>query len=72
MYLINGFGWAFPGFGLDLPTGSGLVGSGLGVSTDWISHEKVHMGNNKSLTNPASTNKIIPSDGVVMVLECIF
>ena len=28
--------------------------------------KKVHMGNNKSL---ASTNKIIPSYGVVMVLE---
>ena len=34
--------------------------------------KKVHMGNNKSLTNPASTNKIVPSYGVVMVLECIF
>ena len=34
--------------------------------------KKVHMGNNKSLVNPASTNKIVSSYGVVMVLECIF
>ena len=33
--------------------------------------KKVHMGNNKSLSNPASTNKIVPFYGVVMVLECI-
>ena len=33
--------------------------------------KKVHMGNNKALVNPASTNKIVPSYGVVMVLECI-
>ena len=33
--------------------------------------KKVHMGNNKSLANPASTDKIVPSYGVVMVLECI-
>ena len=30
--------------------------------------KKVHMGNNKSLANSASTNKIVPSYGVVMVL----
>ena len=29
--------------------------------------KKVHMGNNKSLVNPSSTNKIVPSYGVVMV-----
>ena len=34
--------------------------------------KKVHMSSNKSLANPTSTNKIIPSHGVVMVLECIF
>ena len=34
--------------------------------------KKVHMSNNKSLANPDSTNKVIPSYGVVMVLECIF
>ena len=34
--------------------------------------KKVHMGNNKSLANPTSTNKIVPSCGMVMVLECIF
>ena len=33
--------------------------------------KKVHMGNNKSLANPASTNKIVPFYGVVMVGECI-
>ena len=33
--------------------------------------KKVHMGNNKSLANLASTNKIVSSYGVVMVLECI-
>ena len=33
--------------------------------------KKVHIGNNKSLANPASTNKIVLSYGVVMVLECI-
>ena len=33
--------------------------------------KKVHIGNNKSLANPASTNKIVHSYGVVMVLECI-
>ena len=33
--------------------------------------KKVHMGNNKSLANPASTNKIVPSYGLVMVLKCI-
>ena len=32
---------------------------------------KVHMVNIKSLANPVSTNKIVPSYGVVMVLECI-
>ena len=32
--------------------------------------KKVH--NNKSLANPASSNKIIPTYGVVMLLECIF
>ena len=32
--------------------------------------KKVHI-DNKSLVNPASTNKIVPSYGVVMVLECI-
>ena len=26
--------------------------------------KKVHMGNNKSLVNPASTNKMVPSYGV--------
>ena len=34
--------------------------------------KKVHMGNNKSLANPASTDNIAFSYGVVMVLECIF
>ena len=33
--------------------------------------KKVHMVNNKSLANLTSTNKIVPSYGVVMVLECI-
>ena len=34
--------------------------------------KKAHMGNNnKSLANPASTDKNVPSYGVVMVLECI-
>ena len=33
--------------------------------------KKVHMGNNKLLVNPTSTNKIVPSYGVVMVLESI-
>ena len=33
--------------------------------------KKVHMGNNKSLANPTSTDKIIPSYGMVMLLECI-
>ena len=33
--------------------------------------KKIHMGNNKSFANPASTNKIVPSYGMVMVLECI-
>ena len=28
--------------------------------------KKVHMGNNKSLANPASTNKIFPSYGIVV------
>ena len=32
--------------------------------------KKVHMCNNKSLANPASTDKNVPSYGVVMVLEC--
>ena len=32
---------------------------------------KVHIGINKSLANPASTNIIVPSYGVIMVLECI-
>ena len=30
--------------------------------------KKIHIGNNKSLVNLASTNKIVPSYGVVMVL----
>ena len=34
--------------------------------------KKVHMGNNMSLINPVSTNKIVSSYGVVMVLKCIF
>ena len=34
--------------------------------------KKVHMGNNKSLVNPSSTDIIVLSHGVVMVLECIF
>ena len=29
MYLINGFGWASPGFGLDLPIGSGRARGSL-------------------------------------------
>ena len=33
--------------------------------------KKVHMGNNKSLVNPASTKKNVPFYGVVMVLEGI-
>ena len=33
---------------------------------------KVHMGNNKSLANPASIDKIVLSYGMVMVLGCIF
>ena len=33
--------------------------------------KKVHMGNNKSLVNSASTNKIVSSYGVLMVIECI-
>ena len=33
--------------------------------------KKVHIGNNKSLVSPASTNKNVPFYGVVMVLECI-
>ena len=33
--------------------------------------KKVHIGNNKSLANPTSTKKIVPSYGVVMVLVCI-
>ena len=33
--------------------------------------KKVHIDNNMSLFNPASTNIIVPSYGVVMVLECI-
>ena len=32
--------------------------------------KKVHMGNNKSFSNPTSTEKNVPSYGVVMVLEC--
>ena len=32
--------------------------------------KKVHMGNNKSLANPVSIDKNLPSYGVVMVLEC--
>ena len=31
--------------------------------------KKVHMGNNKSLANLASTNKNVPSYGVVMVYD---
>ena len=34
--------------------------------------KKVHMGDNKSLANLASTDKIVPFYGVVMVLKCIF
>ena len=34
--------------------------------------KKVHVGNNKSLANSTSTNKIVSSYGVVVVLECIF
>ena len=34
--------------------------------------KKVHMGNNKSLSNLVSIDNIVPSYGVVMVLECIF
>ena len=34
--------------------------------------KKIHMGNNKSFANPDSTNKIVSSYGVVMVLDCIF
>ena len=34
--------------------------------------KKVHMGNDKLLANPASTDKIIPSYSMVMVKECIF
>ena len=33
--------------------------------------KKVHMGNIKSLANLISTNKIVPSYDVVIVLECI-
>ena len=33
--------------------------------------KKVHMGNNKSLANSASTIIIVPSYGLVIVLECI-
>ena len=33
--------------------------------------KKVHLGYNKSLANPDGANKIIPSYGVVMVLEYI-
>ena len=33
--------------------------------------KKVHMGNNKSLVNPTSTNKNVPFYGVVMVLKCV-
>ena len=42
--------------------------SGDGNSTFVIGDpmKNVHMGNNKSLVNPASTNKIVPSYGVVM------
>ena len=32
--------------------------------------KNVYMGNNKSLANPASTNKNVPSYGMVMVLKC--
>ena len=34
--------------------------------------KKVHMGNNNSLANSDSIDKIVLSYGVVMVLECIF
>ena len=34
--------------------------------------KKVHMGNNNSLANPSSTNKVVPSYGVCMVLDCKF
>ena len=34
--------------------------------------KKVHMVSNRSLSNPTSTNKIVPSYDMVMVLECIF
>ena len=52
--------------------------SQLEISSDWNPTfvirdpmKKVHLSNNKSLANPASTNKIVLSYGVVMVLECI-
>ena len=32
--------------------------------------KKVHMGNNKSFANPASTEKNVRSYGAVMVLKC--
>ena len=34
--------------------------------------KKVHMINNRSLANPTSTDKIVPSYDMIMVLECIF
>ena len=34
--------------------------------------KKVHMVSNRSLANPTSTDKIVPSSDMVMVLECIF
>ena len=34
--------------------------------------KKDHMGNNKSIVNPASTNKIVPPYSVVIVLEYLF
>ena len=33
--------------------------------------KKVHIDNYKSLANPTSTNKSVPSYGVVLVLESI-
>ena len=40
------------------------------ISIDYVKSKVnlVDMGNNKSLANPASTDKIVPSNGVVMVL----
>ena len=52
--------------------------SQLEISIDWNPTfvigdpmKKAHMSNNKSLVNPASTDKIVPSYAMIMVLECI-